>query len=92
MYHSFARHEEKDTDSTNYISGTYIVCSSSPQFVLSIVNEMDNETDPRCVPQCYDCQNRTFSSGQMGPTKRMQIRIAGHKGTERKIEKMRRQN
>jgi len=60
----FVCHEEKDMksmDRTNYISGTYIVCSSSPQFVLSIVNETDNETDPRCVPQCCDCQNRMFS-------------------------------
>ena len=55
-------------DSTNYISGTYIVCSSSPQFVLSIMNEMDNETDPRCVLQCCDCQNRTFLWGQMDET------------------------
>lgn len=58
-------HEERDTNSTNYISGTYIVCSSSPQFILSIVNKTDNETDPLCVPQranvgFCDCQNRTF--------------------------------
>lgn len=46
MNRPLARHKERDTkstDRTNYISGTYIVCSATPQFVLSIVNETDNE-------------------------------------------------
>lgn len=29
---------------------------------MSTVNATDNETDPRCVFRCCDCQNRMFSS------------------------------
>lgn len=49
----------------------------------------DNETDPPCVLQCCDCQNRSFSSGQMREVC-MQICIAKRRegqGKEREGEK-----